>query len=411
MKKCCIIIGELEINKKFLIPIFLSLIQTIIAIIELFYPEKSKNHIFESTTIGLGELAIIIIPHIKFFSASNKNEKAKCECSKKFCLHYFILLILYGIKCNLLYIGYSNILGNEHSIFEIQINDLSTKQSIEIIIITIISKFMLKYKYFIHHYLSIMFFFLSSVGFDLILGNFSNYFSGLSWKEISCIVMGFLIEGIYLCYIKYMIDIHYHQYWNIISTIGIMVLMINIITIISYIIIGNKSSLPDFIKYFWVYFHSVPEKIIASKFIVNFVLQFIINGLEILIIFYLSPEYIIMSQFLCIFVFLIIKLINRTIILQYKYQYCFLIFHAIQANSLMIYFESLELNFCNLNKNTKRNIKSRENDDLIERIDSFNDEGFEVKEGYIFQNSINDSCEKDNIKIELNQIKIFKDNK
>ena len=208
-----------------------------------------------------------------------------------------------------------------------------------------------------------------------------------------------------------MIDIHYHQYWNIISTIGIMVLMINIITIISYIIIGNKSSLPDFIKYFWVYFLSVPEKIIASKFIVNFVLQFITNGLEILIIFYLSPEYIIMSQFLCIFVFLIIKLINRTIILQYKYQYCFLIFHAIQANSLMIYFESLELNFCNLNKNTKRNIKSRENDDLIERIDSFNDEGFEVKEGYIFQNSINDSCEKDNIKIELNQIKIFKDNK
>ena len=88
-----------------------------------------------------------------------------------------------------------------------------------------------------------------------------------------------------------------------------------------------------------------------------------------------------------------------------------MIFHAIQANSLMIYFESLELNFCNLNKNTKRNIKSRENDDLIERIDSFNDEGFEVKEGYIFQNSINDSCEKDNIKIELNQIKIFKDNK
>ena len=64
-----------------------------------------------------------------------------------------------------------------------------------------------------------------------------------------------------------MIDIHYHQYWNIISTIGIMVLMINIITIISYIIIGNKSSLPDFIKYFWVYFLSVPEKIIASKFL------------------------------------------------------------------------------------------------------------------------------------------------
>ena len=208
-----------------------------------------------------------------------------------------------------------------------------------------------------------------------------------------------------------MIDIHYHYYWNIIFSIGIMKIIINGITLITYIIIGNKPYIPSFVRFFWEYFDNVPTKIIASKFIINVVFQFIYNVLEMLTIFYLSPEYIIMSQFLCIFVFLIIKLINRTIILQYKYQYCFLIFHAIQANSLMIYFESLELNFCNLNKNTKRNIKSRENDDLIERIDSFNDEGFEVKEGYIFQNSINDSCEKDNIKIELNQIKIFKDNK
>ena len=40
-------------------------------------------------------------------------------------------------------------------------------------------------------------------------------------------------------------------------------------------------------------------------------------------------------------------------------QYYCLIFFFLQFFSLLIYLEIIELNFCNLNKNTKRNIKLR----------------------------------------------------
>ncbi len=79
-------------------------------------------------------------------------------------------------------------------------------------------------------------------------------------------------------------------------SIGIMIIIINSITIIVYIIIGNKPSLQSFISIFWKYFEFkyTPTKIIVSKFIINFVLQFISSVLEILTIFYLSSEYILL---------------------------------------------------------------------------------------------------------------------
>ena len=313
----------------------------------------------------------------------------------------------------MIYYGYYNKIDNEKSIFHIQINNLSTKLSIEMIIINIISKYMLKYKYFIHHYISLILFFLSSIGFDLILDNYTSYFGKLKWTEILSIVLGFILEGVYFCYIKYMIDIHYHYYSNIIFAIGIMVVVINSITVIAYIIIGNKSSLPDFVKHFWNYFDIVPKNIRISRFFFVLVLQFFYSLFEILTIFYFFCEFIILSQYLCMIVACVFTLYNEWVILGNKhdeYKPCFLIFYLIKIFSLLIYIESLELNFCNLNKNTKRNIKSRVNDDLIERKDSFNDNSFEGKGGYIFKNEVKTLAERDKIKMELKEIKIEEDN-
>ena len=88
-----------------------------------------------------------------------------------------------------------------------------------------------------------------------------------------------------------------------------------------------------------------------------------------------------------------------------KYQYCYLIFYVLQIFSLMIYLEIIELNFCNLNKNTRRNIKSRAEDDLIQRLDSINSNNFEEEGGYIVGNIDNNSLGEDSVKIELNEIK------
>ena len=66
----------------------------------------------------------------------------------------------------------------------------------------------------------------------------------------------------------------------------------------------------------------------------------------------------------------------------------------------MIYLVVFELDFLNLNKHTRRNIKSRKNDDNYERNDSFADGGFEMDGGYICQNEENKQNSNANIKVD-----------
>ena len=62
-----------------------------------------------------------------------------------------------------------------------------------------------------------------------------------------------------------------------------------------------------------------------------------------------------------------------------------------------------------MNKNTKRNIKSRIDDDFIERIDSFDNNGFEAEGGYIVNDEGSEKDKKNNEEMELKNINI-KDN-
>ena len=62
----------------------------------------------------------------------------------------------------------------------------------------------------------------------------------------------YLVENVYFCYIKYMIDMHYHYYWNIIFSVGILLIAISTIIIITYTIIGKNSSLPEFVQIFGI---------------------------------------------------------------------------------------------------------------------------------------------------------------
>ena len=79
----------------------------------------------------------------------------------------------------------------------------------------------------------------------------------------------------------------------------------------------------------------------------------------------------------------------------------------------MIYLEIFELNFLNLSKNTKRNIKLRINDELIERSNSLLNRNFKAGDGDIFKNDENEQNEQNdnnNLKVELKQFQIQNNN-
>ena len=393
MSNCSIKVGTF--NKVLSIPFLLALFQIIITIYELFYPEKIKTPFVNLYPDSFGQIAIIIIPYIKCFSFTTQKKKAKCQRpKKKNCLHYFILLLLYSLNifatsiCNF----FSEKKNYMNSIILIIFDILSTNVGIEIILITIIAKLLLKYEFYIHHYISIFTFLIFCVSIDLLLNNYS-YLSNIKILEIFLNIINIVTKVVYYCYIKYMIDKHYHYYWNIMLSLGINQLAICIIINI-YVLIMQKLKKNSITFIFFEYLNEVPIGIIISKFIISFIFKFIFRALEILTIFYLSPEFTFISENVAK---LIIYLKEGN-----KYKYISIIFFICQFFCLMIYLEILELNFLKLNKNTKRNIKLRIEDEHIDRLDSFKMDKFETGEGYIFETEENESD--NNLKVELNII-------
>jgi hypothetical protein len=390
-------------NKILLFPFLLALSKIILFIFEAYYPEKQRNIILDGISKSFGQMAIKIIPYLKCFSLSNQKEKIKCksECTKKNCLHYFILLFLFTI--DIVAISYSKLKLTDQ--IKINISDfVSTKDAIIIILITILAKLLLKYEYFIHHILSIISFVLISVSIDLLLNNYL-FLSKANLILILCNSLSIMTKAAYLCFIKYMIDKQYHYYWNIALSHGI--LLLSIFSLLLFIFLMIPKGEEDFIDTeFYNYFDKVPVVIMIFKFILNFILQFIFYGLQMLTIFYLSPEYILISDSLVrILYFFFIHYEN------YKVYIC-IIFFILQFFSLFVYLELLELDCLNLNKNTKRNIKLRVDEDSNERKGSVDSNNFEVGDGYIVENQKYEKANRneENDYIELGQLQNKKEN-
>ena len=402
MTKFCIAPGSFK--KILLFPFLYSLANIIKTIYQMFYPEKQQNLIIDGFSNSFGIIAVKIIPHLKCFSLSNQKEKTKCQCQctcKNFS-HYLILFII--ITFELVATLFSTVQINGNKKIQFQISEIiSTKDAIVIILITIMDKLLLKYEYFIHHIISIIIFVAISVSIDLILQNYS-----ILSKVHLIIILGsclsILTRVAYLCYIKYMIDKQYHYYWNIILFHGILMLSIVSLAFIAILLNVKKETTIQF----YDYFDKVPVGIIIGKFILNFIFEFISNLLEILTIFYLSPEFILISNSLVKFLGFFIGTYKN-----YKIYICILFF-ILQFFSLMIYLEILELDFLNLNKNTKRNIKKRIDDDSIDRKGSIDTDNFEVGDGYIFDGQDNfekeNQIEEDDYSAELGQLKYKKEN-
>ena len=70
------------------------------------------------------------------------------------CTHYFLLILFNGIYYGLL--SYNSSLSGAN--FNIHKNSDYTKEVIEIIFLTILTFLILKYKYFIHHIISLIIF-------------------------------------------------------------------------------------------------------------------------------------------------------------------------------------------------------------------------------------------------------------
>ena len=331
--------------------------------------EQKANVIVTEISASIGHLAIIIIPYLKCFSSKRENKKTKKMNGKNYLLHYFIFFIIYFGHLSLLMVC-SKLKPNSKKKNNIMflttdVHDFYCIGSIEIIFIIFVSLLLLKNKYFIHHYICLFTFIILSISIDYLLDNFHYKLNREFFYYLAMCLLQLLVESISLSYQKYMFDKLYYSPYKVCFAFGVIFLLYNLGSIGIFLIIGDRE--------FLEYFKNVNIGFEIFKFISNIIMVFLVFLSMALTNYYFSPNHLVANYELGN---MIIFLMNS----KSKTKYYSLFLFILQLFILMIFLEIIELNFCGLNKNTKRNIQIRANEDIQEA--NQDEDLIEVSPGY-----------------------------
>ena len=254
--------------------------------------------------------------------------------------------------------------------------ELYINYAIELIIISLSTYLILKYKYYKHHILSIAIIVILCIITDILLKNFIH----TNFSVVISSIVGVLGDCIIYTYFKFLIDHKYYYYLDILYIYGIFGLYL--LSFIIIIIIHSVNESYAIFKEFSDFY--------SEKGVFHIILRFIIFGLllqgfcadilEFLILDKLTPNYIIIG-------FEIGMIPSNLIGNEGSDRLLVSIISVLQLLSLLFYLEILELNFCSLNENTKKNINKREisQKDIIAENDGDNTsgiDGYSIAENY-----------------------------
>ena len=355
MSEHIFIIGA--VDKKLVIPFLLSIVYILYNLCGYFYEYNDSTIFVDYTGNSFGQILVLIIPCI---FKIRKDEEERKKCTKENIKDYFFLILISFFYCAV-------------EILSIYFVDdaLCYLEGSEIIIIFIMTSLFMKYKYYMHHIISLIIFIIACIVIDIILNNFQNSRIESIFTQIACAI----IEATWYCYIRYMIETKYHYYWNILFIIGVTNLILYSLTFVVLFSIKKLSNNPDILEnldYF------------STDNIGNIILRFLIEFIPFGFIYYIL-EMITLSQFTINHIFAcyrISKIPEIFIGIDNPLKWLSIIPIILQIISLLFYLEIFEYNFCDLNKNTKRNIQSREQADNLNLIKDDKSLMIEMAPGY-----------------------------
>ena len=352
------------IDKKLIWPFFYALVQIIEDLVLKSDLKNKQNTLITYIETSIGQMSIMFIPLI--FGYKNKNANKK-KCTKKN-IKYFFLLLLFNL---IYYIVLSacamtmNIITNPHD------STFFTKEGIEIILITLITFLVLKYKYFNHHIICLIIFCLLCVFMDLLLNNYETNLLNKTTIEIIMTIVILILEILNYCYQKYMMEILLYHYWSLSLALGIS-LFFQEFMFICFLLMRKDE---NFIKSF----ENVEVGYVILCFFVYIIIGFLLFLTRILTLDYYNPNYMLIAYELKI-IYLVLTVSESDNKWYSLILFIFLFF------ILMFYLEIFEFNFCKLNKNTKRNIQLRAKaQDLIGDDSSDRNSEIEFDNGYVIK--------------------------
>ena len=380
------------IDKKILLPFLYAINRIFVDLINNYVFLNNNIRIspfIDETCKGVGLMYAIFIPYI--FKFKNKNKEA--ICSKENIKYISILVLLDVLYYGTMFCVF--LFPNSYNGF---ISTLFVKEAFVMILIIIATIIFLKYKYYIHHIISLIIFFVLSICIDLILNNYNRVEPEGGVKK--CLLEAFLsvAEIIDFCYMIYLMRSKLYNYWTMIFIFGVIILTINIFYLIISLIIEKSSDNQLFTINFGFYFKEINAGYIIIQFIFAAIFSgFILYSSMILILYYLSINHLMLN-------FILYKTWSVLITYTYDNKWFSLIPIFFQILSLLFYLEILEYNFCKLNKNTKKNILFREKNEMLvrESIGSSNNNIIDIGQGYHIHNEKDDNQDNKEI-IELSE--------
>ena len=351
-----ILLGRLD--KKLLIIIVIDIVH----LINLIVLNEVSEKFFNNTLINLEEeIGIIIIGLFMFCKYKEKQNKTyKNKKSFKYILFLFLFRLIkssYEIFC-------INIFDKKYRFTKV----LNTTNGFILLLMSLVTYILLKYKYYIHHIISMFLYLAIGISIDLILHSYQE----IKYDYIYFYIIYVVNEVLIFCYIKYLMDKLYYNYKEVVIYWGIAGLIAIILTYVALYIYQYKLNINNnIINELREYFDFDKLKIV--NFIFLQLLYVLLNGgifysLTILMVDYFKPNYTVITDQIYVFVRCIAYEDRKN-----KY-YTFITF-AFQILALLIYFEIIELNFFKLNENTTKNILEREE---IEKEEQNEDE--QIKE-------------------------------
>ena len=365
MSKFIISIGL--INKYIYLPIIYMIVYMGMNFFWTYQVNNAVSGHLESFGSSLGLIYIYVIGSLfkyRRINNNNKIEKFNKKYFKDFSIFFAITLLYFVTE---MFHSYYTDIGTDLSFKELYL-----KESVEIIFISLVTFFILKYKYYIHHFISIAVFVILSIAIDLILKNYQT----ANKATVIISILYVLVESIHYSYIKYLVEKKYYFVFDIMGILGTFNLIFTIIAFTGEII-DNKVKRSNSLIFQFYYFY---REYLTWYMIIRFIIGFIIGGmilstLEVIIIKELTPNYVIIGYALSKIPTSIIE------IKENKNRWKILVISIVQIFSLLFYLEILEFNFCSLNRNTKKSIIERERNEFYTSQDIELDTEIELK-GY-----------------------------
>ena len=353
-----------ELNRKHFLPFILALINILMEMIIRYYPDnktpegkKVSNYVLELYSYSLGNLGSIFIPCI--FKFDNEEISREDSIQKRKFLHFFVFIFIFIVH----FVGKGVPLVLKGALTQESMNSQNSFSEgpfvyigVEMICFLIITRFLLKYKYFKHHFLSIIAFVILGNVCDLIL----EYYPQMLEEKPLVIIFEFIniiIDVIFYTSEKYLMEILYYPYWKLNITIGSILFVVSSCLLI--FALSAKGSSMKFVADFYLYFEKINPGIIIGKIILSIIIRFFFATFSILSVYYFNPNFFLINYQISKYVLILIDENHKV----EKY-YCIIIF-VLQFFCLLVYLEIIELNFCGLNKNIKANINKRGVDELL----------------------------------------------